>query len=168
MTLAIHSPSAFSEPTTAFEKVFGAPPTGAPQTESVPAKCKVFRFDQYSPSEVETPANHTAIGELVAQWDKDATRKAAMEEARRWAAQTIHGDEGETVRTLRLRKGWSQAKLAEALNTSQPHVARIERGTENVSIDTCRRLSTALSVDMNTLDQALRRQEAVIQARAAR
>ena len=68
------------------------------------------------------------------------------------------------MRTLRLRKGWSQSRLAKALETSQSHVARIERGTENLTIETCRKISKALEIDMNTLDQALKRQEAIAQA----
>jgi transcriptional regulator with XRE-family HTH domain len=62
---------------------------------------------------------------------------------------------------LRLRKGWSQTQLANELGTSQPHIARIERGTENVTIETCRRLCRVLGIDMNRLDAALRRQEAL-------
>jgi transcriptional regulator with XRE-family HTH domain len=66
---------------------------------------------------------------------------------------------------LRLRKGWSQARLAAEIGTSQPHVARIERGTENLAIGTCRKLCAALDIDLNTLDRALRRQEKIAQTR---
>ena len=69
------------------------------------------------------------------------------------------------MRAFRLRKGWSQTRLAEELSTSQSHVARIERGTENLTIETCRKLSTVLGIDLNTLDQALKRQEAIAQAK---
>ena len=58
------------------------------------------------------------------------------------------------------------AAEAKALGTSQSHVARIERGTENLAIETCRRLCGVLGIDMNTLDQSLRRQEVVAQAKA--
>jgi transcriptional regulator with XRE-family HTH domain len=67
---------------------------------------------------------------------------------------------------LRLRKGWSRTRLAEALRTSQSHVARIERGTENLTIETCRKLAKALDIDLNALDLALRRQEAIAEAKA--
>jgi len=88
-----------------------------------------------------------------------------LEEGRRWVARTFYGEEGDTVRTLRLRKGWSQTRLAEALGTSQSHVARIERGTENLTIETCRKLGMVLDVDMNTLDAMLRRQEVLARAK---
>jgi len=68
------------------------------------------------------------------------------------------------VHTLRLRKGWSQARLAAELGTSQSYIARIERGKENLTVKTCRKLSWALGIDLNTLDQMLRRQEAIAQA----
>jgi len=126
----------------------------------------VFNFEDFSAPKVETPARHKPIGEIVGRWAKDEKRRAALERGRQWVADTIHAGDGDTVRTLRLRKGWSQAQLATELGTSQPHVARIERGTENLAIDTCRRLCLALGVDMNSLDQALRRQEALIQAKA--
>jgi transcriptional regulator with XRE-family HTH domain len=79
----------------------------------------------------------------------------------------LHGEGGDTVKTLRLRRGWSQTQLAEAIGSSQSHVARIERGRENLSIQTCRRLCEALGVDMNTLDAALRRQESLAGTKAA-
>lgn len=78
-------------------------------------------------------------------------------------AKVDYGEDGDTVRTLRLRKGWSQARLAAELGTSQSHIARIERGTENLTIETCRKLSRALRIDLNTLDRALKRQETIAQ-----
>jgi transcriptional regulator with XRE-family HTH domain len=102
---------------------------------------------------------------LVSEWEKDDKRRAAIEDARRWAADTFHSEDGDTVRTLRLRRGWSQVRLAEELGTSQSHIARIERGTENLAIETCRKLAHALEIDLNTLDQALKRQESIAQAK---
>jgi transcriptional regulator with XRE-family HTH domain len=102
---------------------------------------------------------------LIREWETDEKKRAALEEGRRWVADTFHCDDGETVRTLRLRKGWSQSQLAKMLGTSQSHVARIERGTENLTIETCRKLSATLDIDLNTLDLALKRQEAIAQAK---
>lgn len=80
----------------------------------------------------------------------------------------FHGTDGDTVRTLRLRKGWSQTQLAETIGTSQSHVARIERGDQNLAIQTCRRLADVLAVDMNALAQALRQQEERARAKLAK
>jgi transcriptional regulator with XRE-family HTH domain len=72
-----------------------------------------------------------------------------------------------SIRGLRLARGWSQSSLANALKTSQSHVARIERGTENVTIETCRKLCQSLEIDMNALDLILRAQESAYVAKRA-
>jgi transcriptional regulator with XRE-family HTH domain len=83
-----------------------------------------------------------------------------MVDARRWVADTLLSGKPVTMRTLRLRKGLSQAQLAEAIGTQQPHVARIECGHADLRLDTCRRIAAVLGVDLNTLDQALQSEEA--------
>ncbi len=156
------SASASSAPTKSFERVFGQP--GAAVETSSRTHCQIYTFEAYTAPQPEVPAKHTSIGNLVRQWEQDERKRHALEEGRRWVADTFYGEDGDTVRTLRLCKGWTQTRLAEALGTSQPHVARIERGTENLTIETCRKLARALEIDLNTLDQALKRQEAIAQA----
>lgn len=160
MTQTIPSASASSAPTKSFEKVFGETGTATSRT-----RCRVFAFEAYAASQPQAPAKHTSISQLAAEWEQDAKGRAALEEGRQWVADTFYGEDGDTVRALRLRKGWSQTRLAEELATSQSHIARIERGTENLTIETCRKLSKALGIDLNTLDQALKRQEAIAQAK---
>lgn len=85
---------------------------------------------------------------------KTAHGEAAFAEASTWVADTFYPGE-QSLRTLRLRAGLSQAELAARIGTRQPHIARLERGVDNMHLDTCRRLCAALQVDMNTLDRAL-------------
>ncbi len=160
MTQSIPSVSASSAPTKSFEKVFGE--IGAATSRT---RCQVFAFEAITAPRPQAPAKYSSISQLATEWKQDADGRAALEEGRQWVADAFYGEDGDTVRTLRLRKGWSQARLAEVLATSQPHVARIERGTENLTIETCRKLSRALGIDLNTLDQALKRQEAIAQAK---
>lgn len=160
MKSATPSPSASSAPTRSFEKVFGEAGAATSRT-----RCQVFAFDAYTFPRPEAPAKHASISELAAEWEQVPKGLAALEEGRQWVADAFYGEDGNTVRTLRLRKGWSQTRLAEELSTSQSHVARIERGTENLTIETCRKLSRALGIDLNTLDQALKHQEAIAQAK---
>lgn len=160
MTQAIRSPSASSQPTKSFEKVFG---TAVETTTST--RCEMFAFADYTPAPPVTPPKHSTIDDLIAEWGREPEGSAALTEGRRWVGSQFYGEDGDTVRTLRLKKGWSQSQLAEALGTSQSHVARIERGTENITIETCRKLSRALEIDLNALDQALARQESIAQAR---
>jgi len=126
-------------------------------------RCQVFVFEDYTALQPQAPAEHTTISQLMGKWEQDDQRRVALEAGRQWVADTCYGEDGDTVRTLRLHNGWSQTRLAEELGTSQSHVARIERGTENLTIETCRKLSRALGVDLNTLDRALKRQEAIAQ-----
>lgn len=163
MTQAIPLASASSAPIKSYEKVVGQP--GAAVETSSNARCQVYTFEDYAVPKAKAPARHVAIGDLVKRWEQNTERRAAIEEGRQWIAETFYPGDGDTVRTLRLRKGWSQSRLAEALGTSQSHVARIERGTENLAIQTCRKLAVALGIDLNMLDQALKRQEAAARAR---
>ena len=165
MKLTMNSVVASSQRTKTFEKLVAAPGVACEAT-SVAQPCAIFRFEDRANPRVDTPSKHTAINDLVGTWSKNEKRRAALEQARQWVADSFHGADGDTVRTLRLRKGWSQAQLAATLGTSQSHVARIERGTENLAIETCRRLCVALGINMNTLDEALRRQETLAASKA--
>jgi ribosome-binding protein aMBF1 (putative translation factor) len=164
MKQTMNSLYASSTPTKTYEKLVVG--TGiTTEATSVESPCVVFRIEDHFPPKIEAPAHHKTIDQLVDKWSKDEKRREALEQARHWVANKFHGEDGDTVRTLRLKKGWSQVQLAAELSTSQPHVARIERGTENLSIDTCRRLCAVLEIDMNTLNDALRRQEALIKTK---
>jgi ribosome-binding protein aMBF1 (putative translation factor) len=160
MTTATQSLSASSGPTKGFERIFG----DAGQATSCNA-CQVYSIEDFAPAPAEAPPRHSTIDALVSEWEQDEGGRAALVEGRKWVADAFFAEEGDTVRSLRLRKGWSQTRLAEELATSQSHVARIERGTENLTIETCRKLARALEIDLNTLDQALVRQEAIARAK---
>ncbi len=161
MNLAMNLPIASSQPMKTFKQNI------TPETTSDVSRCLVFNIADHPKYPIEVPPKHRHISEIAADWARDEQRRQALEDARRWMADIFHSQDGDTVRTLRLRKGWSQSQLAEAIGSSQSHIARIERGTENLAVQTCRRLCHALGIDMNTLDQALRRQEAITQAKEA-
>jgi transcriptional regulator with XRE-family HTH domain len=59
-----------------------------------------------------------------------------------------------TLRELRLSAGLSQAKLAEAIGTSQPRVARLEAGREEPGLSTLRKLAAVLGTDFNSIEKA--------------
>lgn len=108
-----------------------------------------------SPKDEPVPEGYTTIDDIVAEYERDPAMREELLDARRWVADTVLAGQPVTLRTLRLRKGLSQAQLAEAIGTQQPHVARIERGQADPQLATCRRIASALGVDLNTLDQAL-------------
>lgn len=58
---------------------------------------------------------------------------------------------GENIRIYRRKLGWSQEKLAEKAELHRNYVGDIERGEENVSVDTLMRIATALKVSVTDL-----------------
>ena len=156
MTQTIRSDSASSAPTRRYRTNIGEATEATSQN-----RCQIFAFEDFQTRDDTPRSRFSTIGDLVAEWEQDPAGRAELEAGRRWVADQFYSEDGETVRTLRLAKGWSQARLAELIATSQPHIARIERGTENLTIETCRKLAGALGIDLNRLDEALRRQEAL-------
>lgn len=108
-----------------------------------------------SPEDEPVPEGYTTIDDIVAEFERDPAMREELRDARRWVADTVLAGQPVTLRTLRLRKGLSQAQLAEAIGTQQPHIARIENGHSDLRLDTCRRIAQVLGIDLNTLDQAL-------------
>ena len=160
-TLMTHSLKESTPPTKSFERVVS--PEGFDKTVVTPAagrgNCLIFNFEDFATRSVPVPPKYTSITDVVNELESTEEGRVGMEDARRWVADTFHSEDAMTVRTLRLKMGWSQTHLAEKLGTSQSHIARIERGTENLYVQTCRRLCEAFHIDMNTLDQALQNQE---------
>jgi UDP-N-acetylglucosamine 1-carboxyvinyltransferase len=58
---------------------------------------------------------------------------------------------GSLIRDARRHRGWTQARLAEALGTSQSAVNRIEQGNQNLSVDLLTRISEALDSEIVSL-----------------
>ena len=112
-----------------------------------------------------TEAGFMTADELAAEYE--AEDQEGMAEARRWVHEAFYPNEVLTVRALRLQRGWSQKMLAERLGTSQPYIARLEQGGEDIRLGTLRRLVAAFDLDMNTLDEALRNQAMLRERRDA-
>lgn len=56
---------------------------------------------------------------------------------------------GNEIKKIRKQKGLSQVKLAKKIGISQQIISRIERGDENISIATLKRITDALKVKVN-------------------
>ena len=59
--------------------------------------------------------------------------------------------EYEVVRTIikyRLKRGWSQADLAEAIGSRQPVISRLECGESNPSLQTLQKIASALNLSL--------------------
>ena len=58
---------------------------------------------------------------------------------------------GKRLRGLRLDRGWTQDRLAEASQANPKYIGEIERGARNPSLDVIVRLARALDVDVAEL-----------------
>ena len=58
---------------------------------------------------------------------------------------------GKRIRQLRLKKKWSQEKLAEESGLHWTYISGIERGKRNLGIENVVKLSRALRVDVGRL-----------------
>jgi DNA-binding XRE family transcriptional regulator len=151
--LLLHLLSEFSEPTTNSEPVARIGSHVAPNPATRPSGAVHYLL----PAKQDEPISkgYTTIDDVVAEFERDPAAKEELRRGRQWVAETVLGGQPTSLRVLRLRKGMSQAQLAEAIGTQQPHIARIERGQADLLLDTCRRIAQALEVDLNTLDRAL-------------
>jgi XRE family transcriptional regulator, regulator of sulfur utilization len=62
---------------------------------------------------------------------------------------------GENIRARRKQAGISQEKLAEEADLHPVYVGNVERGEENISIDSLARIARALSVSVSDLVSGL-------------
>jgi len=102
---------------------------------------------------------NSAFAKLIARLDSSDVHKAGMAEARSWVADSVLVDEGDTVRTLRLKKGLNQTQFAALLGTTQAHVARLEKGNTDPQRSTCKRMREVLGISADKLDEIMDRQE---------
>jgi ribosome-binding protein aMBF1 (putative translation factor) len=94
------------------------------------------------------------IEDIAAEYDRDPQMAPLMEQARRELAQRYYSDEP-SLAALRLQRGWSQARLASEVHTSQSHIARIESGEADARLDTIVRLARCLNIRIGELAEIL-------------
>ena len=114
-------------------------------------------FVYYASFEAATfpqPNGCVSISEHIESQENDPLKLAALEQARNEVRELLY-PERETIATLRLRKGWSQQRLAEAMETSQPQIARIESGRVDPQRSTILKLAESLECDVITVFKAV-------------
>ncbi len=99
------------------------------------------------------------IDDLVAELEQVPENAEAIAKGRQWVADAFYPD-APSVAALRLRHGWSQAELARRADTSQPYIARLERGQVDPQVSTVGKLARALGVPVATLVEAIAAGEA--------
>jgi ribosome-binding protein aMBF1 (putative translation factor) len=61
------------------------------------------------------------------------------------------GPEYEVVKTIikeRVKRGWSQTELAQAIGSKQPVISRLEQGNGNPSLSTLQKIAKALDLSL--------------------
>jgi len=53
------------------------------------------------------------------------------------------------IRALRISRGWTQGRLAEAAGMSQPRIAEIEKGKRSLNLETLLRVASAFDIGLN-------------------
>jgi DNA-binding XRE family transcriptional regulator len=104
-----------------------------------------------------------SASELMELWSDSEADQALVQDGRRWVADTLYRDQPATPRVYRLHRGLSQAQLATRAATSQPHIARIESGSEDIRLSTARKIADALEISLEQFEQAINEQRRLTQ-----
>lgn len=88
------------------------------------------------------------IGELLEQ---DNTLENNLREGRKWVADVICDGRPESLKSLRLRAGYSQVELADRIGMKQPNICEFEAGKRKPSAETLERLAKALNTTADIL-----------------
>lgn len=107
----------------------------------------------FRPQDIPIPEGFEEIDSYVTRREGDAAKAEALKSARQRLANKLA--QKPTLARLRLSRGWSQKQLAAAIGTSQPHIARIENGRDNVLLATANQLAKALGVSLEEINAAL-------------
>lgn len=118
------------------------------------AECKVIYAEFSLPPKPSAISGAIDIDDLVAELEQTPEQAEAIAQGRQWVADAFYAGRT-TVASLRLRKGWSQAELARQAETSQPYIARLERGQVDPQVGTVKKLARALGVSVAELVEAI-------------
>ncbi len=102
--------------------------------------------------------NTTSLASLLNEFEAEPEMSAHLAEARRGLSVDLYADEPETLSAMRLAAGLSQAQLAIRAQTTQPYIARIERGQADPGTDMIARIAGALGAEADLAFRAIRNQ----------
>ena len=132
-------------------------PIGSPSAPETSWNSQVI-YREFGASRPLPLANSVSLASVITEFESDPEMAQQIASARKTLAQTIYSDEPDTLSALRLAAGFSQSQLANAIGTSQPHIARIERGQTDPGTSLISRIAGALGVDETRAYLAIRRQ----------
>jgi DNA-binding XRE family transcriptional regulator len=118
-------------------------PTSSPKSAERQGAEVIYR--EFAAARALPLANTKSLAEVIGRLERNGAIASRLPEARRRVGRALYGGEA-SLAALRLRAGLSQAQLAEKIGSSQPHIARIERGQNDPSTDLVVRIARALGV----------------------
>lgn len=131
--------------------------TGAPSSSATSSSAQII-LREFSPARPLPLHGTVSFESVIRRQEADPEKAVYLARARQNLAKTLYADEQETVTGLRLAAGLSQVQLAERAETSQPHIARIERGQNDPSTELIARIAKALNADEDRVFRAVRNQ----------
>ena len=99
-----------------------------------------------STQERPLPAGFKSVGQRITRLAADPARTKGLADARRWLSGHPAIEPG-SLKQLRLEKGLSQQQLADQINSTQAHIAKLEKGTVDPKVSTVCRVAAALQVE---------------------
>ncbi len=115
-------------------------------------------YREFNPQRPIPLPNTVSLESVIKENDADPKKAKYLSDARKKLSGTLYADEPETLSALRLASGLSQMQLSKMVETSQPHLARIERGQNDPGTELIARIANALNVDDAAVFRAIRNQ----------
>ena len=108
-----------------------------------------------------------SAGKYLNRVRSNPRRRAAMDRvAGRIADRLTQDMGGETIVSLRLRKGFTQSELAKAAGVQQSYLSRIEHNQYSLHTDTLSKLAAVLEVSVDEVRNAFNRQWEYLEKKA--
>jgi DNA-binding XRE family transcriptional regulator len=93
----------------------------------------------------QSPIQTVSLDDVFAELMQDNDMAGMLVEANKQIAETYYNGE-KSLRSMRLRKGLTQCQLAEAINTSQPQITKLENGDTDFRSATVCKLANFFNV----------------------
>lgn len=123
-------------------------------TRSLPGNVVWLEFPE--PDSVGIPDDFDDIDAVIEDIEATPAGHTALDDARRFVGREFYANQAGSLAAMRLAKGWSQKRLAEEASTSQPYVARLEKGNADPQLSTARRICEALGISIEQFDRAFK------------
>lgn len=118
---------------------------------------QLFVLDAFNGRPLAIP-NTRSLDDVITEAELDPEKAQFLAAARQNMAAAAYSDEPETLTFLRLAAGLSQSRLAAKAGTSQPYIAKLEKGNADPSTEMIGRMAIALGYEEDIVFRAIRNQ----------